>query len=206
MPTRWPSEKFTPRASGPSINGKVRLRGHTGSMTRRSTQARQTKAVRAGTKWPSSGALKGGNARAELGRIKSGLIGSGGANTDQPCCRNQLKSNAFRPVTKKYCGGLAGARFGSRAKPPLPHQAACALTARTIAIMDSTEVRTCQQHGSGARSTQLHGGGGNHCWQPPDRTPARFRTNHKRPHFQENNDEEERPEISRRTVDRTGRR
>jgi hypothetical protein len=35
MSTLWPSEKFTPRASGPSINGNVRLRGHTSSMPRR---------------------------------------------------------------------------------------------------------------------------------------------------------------------------
>ena len=55
MPTLRLSEKFTPRASGPSINGHVRLRGHTGRMTRSSNQAGQTRVVAAGMKWPSSG-------------------------------------------------------------------------------------------------------------------------------------------------------
>ena len=47
-------------------------------------------------------------------------------------------------------------------------------------------------------------GGGEKLENPFKRIPARFHCNHKRPHFQENNDEEERSEISRRTVGRDG--
>ena len=132
VPTHTLSKKFTLRES---INSRVRLRGHTTRITRSSNHAGQIRVVEAGMKWPSSG--RGGvrcGRRAGPYQIRHDR--ERGAIADQPCCRNQLDSKVFRHQSKKYCGDLAGAKLGSRAKPPLPHQAACAMTARTIVNLD----------------------------------------------------------------------